>query len=676
MKLIHKLLLGYFLVTVILGVFSTLILTYNIDRFTDNLSVYREREVKSFVSVIDASINDKKSLKTQINQIQEMFDTVSKKLPHIKRITLHAKNDETNKYTHIASSVTDIIGTPSHPEDIEAIQNNKSTILYESTKNENFIDITHPIIDKDGVPIAALGVAISLSESDVVLQKAIFKMKKDAISTVFLALIFATVVALIVSLFTAKKILLPINKLKDAAESITKQKQYSSIDIDSSDEIGQLAVAFNSMTYDLRNLHLSMEDQITLKTNELEEQYLTDNLTKLPNRQALLIDFKKFEDLKNFGLAILDISSFKDINDVYGVEIGNQVLIELSRRYISYIYQTDLKIYRISGDEIAIVNPDSMPQQKFIAQIGTIIKNIEHEKFFFEDSDIEVSLSIHAGISYEYSLCLEKANIALIKAKQHHKDYTLFDQKDFVENKQENNIKIISKIKSAINDFGFKAYYQPIIDHNNNIVKYEALVRMEDGDEVISPFFFLDIAKKSKYYQDITKIMIFQAFHEFENIDKMISINICADDLLNQETQTFIIHQLKHFKQPNKVVFELVESEDLHKIATLKEFISSIKSLGAKIAIDDFGTGYSNFSYLLDLEPDYLKIDGSLIKNIDVDKKSYIIVQTIVSFAHSLDITVIAEFVHSQSVLEVCKELQIDEFQGYLFGEPSKSVEI
>ena len=159
-------------------------------------------------------------------------------------------------------------------------------------------------------------------------------------------------------------------------------------------------------------------------------------------------------------------------------------------------------------------------------------------------------------------------------------------------------------------------------------------------------------------------------------MEKMISINICADDLLNEETKSFIFNQLENFKEPQRVIFELVESEDLHEVSGLKEFISTIKRMGCKVAIDDFGTGFSNFSYLLDLEPDYLKIDGSLIKNIDKDEKSYNIVDTIVTFAHKLNITVIAEFIHSKEVLEICKELNVDEYQGYFFGEPSKKVDL
>lgn len=636
----------------------------------DNLSTYREREIKSFVRVIDAFIIDKKELK-KTAQLQDIFTSATEKLPHIKRLTLHAQNDETLKYTHIVSSVPEIIGMASHQEDIDAILNNRSTTLYETTGSEHFIDITYPIVDINGSPIAALGAAVSLTESDVILNKAIFSMKSNAIKSVFFAIFLSMITTLIIGFIIAKKIINPIKQLKNVVQSIANDKKYKSIQISANDEIGELADAFNSMSYELQTLHNSMEHKISEKTDALQEQFFTDSLTGIANRQALLSDIKTY---KKFGLAILDISSFKDINDVYGIDIGNKVLIELSKKYKSYIIDTDLKIYRISGDETVILNAEAMNRVEFIKIIKHIVKSIEHETFYFEEDNIEINISLHAGLSCEMNLALEKANIALIKSKEERLDYWVYNDEKTLDKSQKYNIQTISKIKNAVKNYGFKAYYQPIVDKNENIVKYEALVRMDDNGEILSPYFFLDIAKKGKYYQHITRSMIFQALSEFENKKTVVSVNLCGDDLLNEETKEFIINQLENFKERQRIVFELVESEDLHEIKGLKEFISIIKSYGCKIAIDDFGTGYSNFSYLLDLEPDYLKIDGSLIKNIDKDEKSYNIVDTIVTFAHKLNITVIAEFVHSKKVLEICKELNIDEFQGYYFGEPSKKI--
>lgn len=669
MKLIYKILAGYFLIIFIVGLFSTFILVYNIKQYSKNLDTYREREITSFAKAIDAFIRDKEALKN-VKNIQNIFLSTTQKLPHIKRLTLHIQDEESLQYTHIASSDINIIGTPSHKEDKEAIQNNITTLLYEDAPNgDHFLDITYPILDNNSHPIAALGIAVSLKSSDAVLEKAIDKMKDDAVHIVMLALAISTLLTLLATYIISRKVIRPIEKLKSALVLASNHELDHEIQIDTNDEIGDLAVEFNKMTTELSTLYTSMENKITDKTKELEQQFLTDTLTGLENRYAL---FKKTKPLEKFHLAILDVSAFKDINDVYGITLGNKVLKELSYKYLHYLSDTKLKLYRLSGDEMVILNPNVLDANTFIHTIESIIKKIEYETFYFEEEDIEIDISLHAGISLQKKQATEKANIALIKAKASHSNYEVFNTDTNEGKEQANTIEVISKIKYALNNFNIITHYQGITDKNGNIIKYEALVRMKDNGKIISPFYFLDIAKKTKYYQEITKSVLFSALDAFKDREELISINICAEDIVNIKTQEFIKKQLAEFKKPQNIIFELVESQDIHSLPELHDFILYIKSTGAKIAIDDFGTGYSNFAYLMDLEPDYLKIDGSLIKNIDKDERSKRIVTTIVKFAHGLGITVIAEFIHSKEVLDICKELGVDEFQGFYFSEPSE----
>ncbi len=668
MKLLTKILLIYFSIVSILGGFSTYILIYDIEKKSNNLDAYREREITSFAKVIDAFIPNKEALKN-IEHVQQLFVSTVQKLPHVKRLTLHTQDVQTMKYTHIASSVPSIIGTPSHKEDVDAILQNKSTLLYETNENgDRYLDITYPILNTHGQAIAALGIAVSLRDSDQILQKAKEQMYNDAIDTVIFAIIMSMILALIVAGLISRRIIAPITTLKKAAKNISNSSLNTMIEIDSEDEIGELSKEFNKMTKKLNSLHLSMEEKIDTKTKELEKQFLQDSLTGLQNRNAL---FKSIKQLQNFHVAILDISAFKNINDAYGIDIGNAVLKELSKKYTSYLIHSDLKLFRLSGDEMAILNPDILSQEEFTTKMDAIIKKIEHETFYFEKDDVEINISIHAGISYDTEHAIEKANIALIKAKKSHVNYMVFNKEEYQDNEQRKNIKTIAKIKHALDNRDIIVHYQAIVDRARNIVKYEALVRMREGDKILSPYFFLDASKKTKYYKEITKSVLSMAFDEFHDRDEKISVNICLEDIISSETQEFIKEKLLQSKKPQNIVFELVESEDIHELPELKTFIKYIKKSGAKIAIDDFGTGYSNFAYLMDLEPDYLKIDGSLIKNIDKDKRSYDIVKTIVSFAHGLNIKVIAEFIHSEEVLKVCEELEVDEFQGYYFSEPS-----
>ena len=132
-----------------------------------------------------------------------------------------------------------------------------------------------------------------------------------------------------------------------------------------------------------------------------------------------------------------------------------------------------------------------------------------------------------------------------------------------------------------------------------------------------------------------------------------------------------VLEKLK-FEDRNRLVFEILESENFSDYDFLEEFVLKYKKLGVKIAIDDFGSGYSNFIRIIRLKPDYLKIDGSLIKNIDKDNNSYEIVKSIIAFSKTLDIKTIAEYVHSEEIFNLLLELDVDEFQGYYFGKPDE----
>ena len=135
-----------------------------------------------------------------------------------------------------------------------------------------------------------------------------------------------------------------------------------------------------------------------------------------------------------------------------------------------------------------------------------------------------------------------------------------------------------------------------------------------------------------------------------------------------------MLNNVKLFPKPELIVFEILESEGINNFSEIISFIKAVKEMGCKIAIDDFGSGYSNFERISQLEVDYVKIDGSLIKNIDTNQNNEILVQTIVDFSKKIGIKTIAEFVHSESVYKKVKELGIDYAQGYYIGEPSPNL--
>jgi EAL domain-containing protein (putative c-di-GMP-specific phosphodiesterase class I) len=170
--------------------------------------------------------------------------------------------------------------------------------------------------------------------------------------------------------------------------------------------------------------------------------------------------------------------------------------------------------------------------------------------------------------------------------------------------------------------------------------------------------------------------MIEKTFKIFNNNHLEFSINLTIDDILNNDIKEFIFYMLKIYNVGSRLVFEIVESESIENFEEVCSFIKNVKLFGCKIAIDDFGTGYSNFQYLLKLNADYIKIDGSLIKDIYKNRTSEIVCKNIVNFAKDLNIKTIAEFVENESIFNKVKELGIDYSQGYYFSKPQLNIEL
>ena len=168
--------------------------------------------------------------------------------------------------------------------------------------------------------------------------------------------------------------------------------------------------------------------------------------------------------------------------------------------------------------------------------------------------------------------------------------------------------------------------------------------------------------------------MIQKSCQYFENLNFDFSVNLSVEDILDKDIVEYIKINIQKYHVGNKIVFEILESEGIENYEEVSLFIKEMKLLGCRIAIDDFGSGYSNFDHLLKLDIDYIKIDGSLIKNLDTDVNAQIVVETIVDFAQKLKILTVAEFVHSEAVLKKVKELNVNRTQGFFLAEPQAEI--
>ena len=405
------------------------------------------------------------------------------------------------------------------------------------------------------------------------------------------------------------------------------------------------------------------------KTEELERILREDNLTKEGNRFKLLEDIKRF---KKPSLALLDINRFGDINEFYGYEIGDEVLITVAKIFKEHT-GNKYTLYRIYSDEFAIL-ADNDEKEHFKNFIKHIADSISSSPLNIKGKEIYIQMTY--SISFEEKNELKKTANSIKRYNKNNKDIVVYDKNLGIEKIHEKNILWTSKLKKALESDNIVPYYQAIYNlKTEKIEKYEALVRLIDEDNIaISPFYFLDVAKKSKQYLKLTKEVIRKSFEYFKDKDYEFSINLTLEDITNKNISSYIIDMLKEYNIAPKVVFEIVESEGIQDFEYVNNFIDSVKKLGCKIAIDDFGSGYSNFEYLIKLNADYIKIDGSLIKDILLNKNNQEIVITIVDFAKRQGFKTIAEFVSSKEIFDKVKELGLDYAQGYYIHEPKPEI--
>jgi len=426
----------------------------------------------------------------------------------------------------------------------------------------------------------------------------------------------------------------------------------------------------------LIEMNQTLEKKVDIKTKELqhknEELYtklFTDELTSLKNRKAFFRDIKL---LKNPIVSIVDIDSFKTINDLYGEQIGNSVLVSIAHLLENVQDEDKCTVYRTGSNEFILLKDEEFNKIKCLKTSKLIVDLVKNKPIYNVKFDIRIRVTVTIGVSFQKIETFAKADMALKKAKADKVEFLIYNDNYNLENEYKNDIKWTAIMEKSLKSDSVIPYYQPIVDKNGKILKYESLMRIVDGDLIHAPFFFLDISKKMKLYANLEKSIIIKAFKKAKDRNITISVNLSIEDILNVEFINFITNELIKNDIASLIIFEILESESIEDYSKVVNFITLVKELGSKIAIDDFGSGYSNFAYLLKLKPDYIKLDGSFIKNIDTDKNSYLIAKNIIDFAHALGMKTIAEFVHSKEVFEVVKSLGVDEFQGYYFSQPLK----
>ena len=409
---------------------------------------------------------------------------------------------------------------------------------------------------------------------------------------------------------------------------------------------------------------------------ELQASY-TDELTGLPNRVRLLRDL---QNRQAAALLIINLDRFNQINSLFGNVCGDHVLLAVATRLTAFSRDHNreiFRVYRLPGDEFAIMAPAMEPEvaHQLAVQVRHLVTG---DRVYWQEQRLTVDVSI--GIALRKNRkpedaadqLISQAKVAVLQARETGRHHLLYDPAVGVEENYENNLYWANRLKEAIDHDRLMPWFQPIHDNQSGrISKYECLVRMVEPDgSVISAGRFMDIANKLRLNQRITELMIEKCFACFTGRDEEFSINLSYGDITEPETVARILSAIETSGIGNRVIFEILESDGITNYDDIRVFIEQVKPYGCRIAIDDFGTGYSNFSHLLSLNVDFIKIDGSLIRNLHQDHTAFLVTSGIVQFARSLNIQTVAEFVHNEPVQARVRELGINFSQGEHFSMP------
>ncbi len=408
-----------------------------------------------------------------------------------------------------------------------------------------------------------------------------------------------------------------------------------------------------------------------------KKESITDSLTQVYNR-TFLRDFLKKIHPEKYQIAMLDIDFFKKINDNYGHKAGDYILSEVAIILKKIVREKDI-IIRFGGEEFLIFFYKLPNDDDIATSISHRIREtLENSKFVYDGTSIKVTTSIgvmlHPQRCKSISDAIKKADQLLYIAKKEGRNKVVLEYDAIQALSTETNS--IYEVKEALDDNRIICHYQPIINFNTcEIVKYEALVRMISKDgKIIYPNSFLEAIGGTNVYNDLTKRVIDIAFETIKKEKVALSINLNLSDILNNIIYKIVIDEIAQNKELAKwLTIELLEYEQVDT-DILKERLLEIKSYGIKIALDDFGSGYSNFAIFQSYPIDILKIDGSLIKEIDSSKISYTIIESIALFSRKLDIETVAEFIHNDKVLRIIKDLGISYGQGFHIGKPMDKI--
>lgn len=436
--------------------------------------------------------------------------------------------------------------------------------------------------------------------------------------------------------------------------------------------------------------HIAISRDTTMRKryqNKLIQLINHDPLTGMFNRrrfeQELHRELAKARRQElHFAVLWLDLDQFKEVNESLGHKAGDSLLVALSAALPDLLREEDVAA-RMGGDEFAILMSNTDKKQAELAA-KRIIDGIRNLKLRVDGTDIRVTTSVGIALYPNHGInvqdLLARADIALYQSKDLGRNkLKTYQPGDGEQHKSNARVEWTRQLREAIEKDRFVLHGQPIVDVNTNqITHYELLVRMlDDQNNLVMPNAFIPIAERSGIIRDLDHWVCANAIKLLAQCTaaghmQPLSINLSASAFCDDSIVKLIQSRLQALKiDPSLLIIEITESSAIADIHNAKQFLHTLKKFGCQIALDDFGVGFSSFSHLKHLDTDYIKLDGSFIRDLLKDDADRCIVEATIKIARQLGKRTVAEWVENQETLDLLRSLGVTFAQGYHIGKPA-----
>jgi diguanylate cyclase (GGDEF)-like protein len=501
-----------------------------------------------------------------------------------------------------------------------------------------------------------------------------------ALLTTFAAAIVAASLGVAASKPLQRRITLPLVQLTQNIQSLRNSRDYSTAIVDdgSPDETGVLAKAFNGLMSDIRT-----------RDKALQNLAYNDPLTGLPNRVSFQRDLdewleRKFE-AKPGAVALMNINSFRSMNDAFGHSSGDAILMTVAATIKSAI-RDHATVNRYGGDEFAILLRDA----ETTADVEMTIARIQSAFFKpleINQLELHINLTVGAvmlapnnGLAPSSSDVLRHADLALADAKRNKANHVLFFRQELAD-EVEYDTNLGQALRQVIKDEGFEVYYQPQLDLKNNCISgYEALLRWQDPTRgFVSPGVFIPLAERLGLMSIIGDWVMSESCRQAAQwlrqgyTNRVMSVNVSPAQILTAGFIEKVRSALgKSGLPPDLLCLELTESMFVgsHYAETIM-VLETLKKDGVKLSLDDFGTGYSSLSYLTTLPFHMIKIDRSFVSDADKSQRKADMLKSLVEMIHALGMSVVAEGAETAEEVALLQKLEIEKVQGFIIARPS-----